>query len=381
MQNPLVITGIGVVSPYGLGLLAWCQGYNRKLEALHVTARLPSEYYRHDRAGEVPAYDPKKHLPIRGFRTMNRLTLHLLLAAELLHRQLRFESLEARRVYFADDKVSLVVGSAGPLQSILDYDLQTIDDPNYVQPGLFPNAVYSVPAGYVAIHKSIKASCITVTNGDTSALDAFNIGIKQVLSGRAELAIVGAAEELTPAYALSIRSLKHKQGEPDPMLSEGAILFSLESSASAARRQNPVYAELLGVSSAYAPDLATGFRACVDLLRHKVAPATFAAITYLYTNHTFEPAVLGLPGVPERRDLGREFGYLGSLQGALALLSVVADRRVAGGTVVLVLTASGEGNCSALLFRKGDDDALASDCDQSRQCATYGGTHFPCSLL
>ncbi|MGP1693653.1 MAG: beta-ketoacyl synthase N-terminal-like domain-containing protein, partial [Giesbergeria sp.] len=278
-------------------------------------------------------------------------TVHLSVTTDFLHQALHFADTEARRAHVADEAVSLIVGSTGPLQSIFEFDLQTIDEPQYVQPGVFPNTVFNVPASYAAIRRSIKGSCLTLTNGETSSLDALALAARQIADGRTQLALVGGAEELTPAYALFMQSLQRTRGDMAAPLAEGVALFALESAAAAKARGQPILAELQAVTGLYCPDRAAGVQECLRRLRSQVGDKALLEIDRVYKNRAVDPEHLGLH-CSSIIDVASQLGDLGSVHGGFALLAALTDPTLPPGAQILIVNASHEGACAACLVRK-----------------------------
>lgn len=352
MAEALAITAAAALTPYGLRTEDFVSGFPRgplafqEEESLGVYLRAAGPVS----AAFVPEYDTRKALNTRAISHFDRLTRHLCVATEMLHEELGFEDLGRRREYVEDERVSMVVGSNGPIQSILAYDLQAIRDPQYVQPGLFPNAVYNVPASYAAIRRSIRGSCITLTNGGTSVVDAFGIALKQVRSGRIDLALVGGAEEVTPAYATYVRALALQQGQTPQPLSEGAYLFCVEEAGKAEARGQAVFAHLLGTASVFCPEAGRGLRECLDRLTTTTGE-DLAALRWVCTDGPVAPSDLGLP-CARIIPLEATLGYLGAMYAAAGVLAVLSDPKVQPGEKALVLCANPEGACGALLLEK-----------------------------
>ncbi|WP_284209313.1 beta-ketoacyl synthase N-terminal-like domain-containing protein, partial [Chitiniphilus shinanonensis] len=230
MDAQLVISAAAALSPYGLGVQALLDGLRTAPPAF---APLEGAYRAEPKLARVPDYDARELLATRSIGNFDRLTLHVCVAAAQLHRAMGLDDPAVRREQLPDERVSLVLGSSGPLQSVLAFDLQAIDEPRYVQPSIYPNVVFNVPASYAAIRHGIRGSCITLTDGDASGLIAFSLAASQLEAGRIDLALVGAAEEATPAYALYRHSLAHAAGQPAAPLVEGAALLALETAAQA----------------------------------------------------------------------------------------------------------------------------------------------------
>jgi len=344
MNAELVITAASALTPYGLGTEAYAQG----MAAAPVPfAPLAGAYSPDAQCARVPDYDARQLLGVRSISAFDRLTLHVCVAVE----QLGFGDTAQRRTQLADDRISLALGSSGPLQSILDFDLQTIQEPRYVQPSIVPNLVFNVPASYAAIRHGIRGSCITLTDGDTSSLKAFAVAAAQLESGRIDLALVGGAEEATPAYALYSAALASAQGHSSPALCEGAAMFAMERAEHAQAAGRASLAGLFGCAHVFSSDdVQAGLAACLAKLRRRFA-APMGAVSVVCAAPEIELDGLALPTcrrvVPAAR-----LGHAGAMSTSLATLHALADKDIAAGETILLLQADREGACAAALLRK-----------------------------
>lgn len=349
MDKKIVITALSVVSPYGLGIEEFSRGYhNSPGYPLSDLISVSSEWGVNKKGALVPDYDLKSYLGRRGLRNLDRLTANLSTAMELIHHELGFEQLDQRRKFFNDEQVSIVLGTPGPIQSIADFDLKTVLEPDLVQPGLFPNVVFNSSASYAAIRKFIKASCVTVTNGEPSSLDAIRIGSSQLLSGRANLAFVGGAIEMTPWHI----ALCAASQEEIPILSEGVLLLSLENANGVLARKAPFLGTVCATTSLFSSDLAKVLKEGLRRISSE-AFSDYESITHVYANRMdLMDEVLDFEHVTIN-DLSERFGYLGPLFGVTALISALVDLSVPQGARILIINTGMEGNLTAALFTKG----------------------------
>lgn len=345
MQAPFVITANSALTPFGIGADAYAQGStpNRK--------PLEGNYATQAEVAMVPDYDAQHLLAVRSVSNFDRLTLHVCVAVDQLHKQLGYADLTTRRQTLADDRMCIVLGSAGPLQSIVDFDLQTIEEPSYVQPSRVPNVVFNVPASYAAIRHGIRGSCITLTDGDSSSLKAFAIAAGQLQFGRIDLAMVGGAEEATPAYAMYRQAMDQFARSSDLPISEGASLFAMETAEHARLAGRSSLAGLFGCAQVFSPnEPQVGLRACLDKLERKF-PQAMAAISIVYFDGEADISELGLSHAINIQ-LEQKLGRTGAMYGSLALLDALTSSEVNDGALILVLQADQAGACVAALFEK-----------------------------
>ncbi len=350
MSHEIVITATAALTPYGLNVSDTVHGLNNgsavcfdESEEMGTYTGMPIK------VAPIPDYNVREMLATRSISSYDRLTRHLLVAVDQLHHDLDFSDHVSRQELAIDERVALVLGSSGSVQSVTDYDLQAIREPQYVQPGLFPNCVFNVPASYAAIRRSIKGSCITLTDGDVSSLVALTVAMRQLRSGRMDLVFAGGAEELTPAYALHRTAQAAKYHEPSPSISETAVLFALEPIEAAEKRNRCPLAVIKAAAHVYYPEPQAGLHACLAELQRQVGKDV-SDVKWLYAEDGIDTDILGLAA--RKLQLKDKLGHCGAVYGAAAVLAGLSHPDILPGDTVLVLSTDPNGACAALLFEK-----------------------------
>lgn len=235
----IVITGSGVISPWGVGTEAFAKGLQEGRPALGPVPGCSTA------AGGVADFDATALLGRRrGLRQLDRTSLLLAGAAQL--------ALGGGHAHLtAREDCGVAIGSTfGTITSILEFDLSTLrDGPRYVSPLAFPNTVLNAPAARVAGLFGIRGANTTVSTGETSGVEAIIYALEWIRAGRARGVLAGSGFGLSPVLA---------EGFETP-LGEGAALFVLEAPAPAAHAQTGV--RVAGFGTAF---LAEGCN-CVSL--------------------------------------------------------------------------------------------------------------------
>lgn len=353
MKDTIWITGMGLTTAYGVGNDTFSEQYNSDETSIKALTIFENGNYQRDTAAEVRDFDPAKVLGRRGMRNYDRATKLLMVASEILHQNLGFEDLEKRREHFDDNEVSISVGTLGSIKSIFDFDMDTIKQPEYVQPGLFPNTVYCAPASYAAIRRGVKEACVTINNDEPSSLYAFDCGMGHLRTGRAKQAIVGATEEISEIYALALQKIHESRGRRGPILGEGAGLFSLELAETAEARGAKPLAEVLAVSTCYCPDKQDGYENNIKRLSAQVGESVMAEIDHMMSAQKRDlDEEAPLTASPTKHKLYPKLGFLNGLTGAMAVAAALVDEDIEAGSLILINNASEEGNHASLLIRK-----------------------------
>lgn len=269
-MKPLAITGVGVVSPIGIGRAQWRAALNDPASAAHkafsgTPTVLSPEKVPNALAAEVWGFDPALTLGDKGLRNFDRLTKLMIVAAK--------EALEdsglkrdGAHVVTTGDRVGVAVATAyGSLDVMTELNLVAeLEDPRFLNPNRFPNTVANSSAGYVAIWEDLRAPNVTVVDGNCGALDAVLAAETHLACRRADAFIVGGGEVLSEPLFLAFRKLgllaeagdncQPGYGESVGVrLAEGAAFLCVENLAMAEQRKARVLAEIVGYGSAFEP--------------------------------------------------------------------------------------------------------------------------------
>jgi len=255
----IVITGIGVVSPIGIGKEAFWQGLKEGRSGIKPVTLFDTSTTRSKLAAEITNFKPEEILGSTGLKNMDRTTKLALCAAKLALGDANFQVSEENAV-----DTGVVLGSTnGSVYSVSEFDKKALrDGPYTVNPALFPNLVMCSAPSQVAIKFGIKGLSSTVASGFNSGFSAVQYGINMMRNGHVKYALVGSVEELCEQTYKAFHQLRllsgSKEGEDElsaPLdrrrngfvMGEGAVIFMLETLETAKERKVKVYAEISGV--------------------------------------------------------------------------------------------------------------------------------------
>jgi len=258
IKERIVITGIGVVAPNGIGKEEFWENCFAGVSGIKPITLFDASSYRCRYAGEISDFHPEKYLGPKGLRNLDRTTLLSLVAAQLAIEDAQLEVTDANR-----NDIGVVLGSTmGSVHSISEFDKEGLrEGPRYVNPALFPNTVINSPASQVAIRFGLRGLNATISTGFTASLDAIGYALDMLRLGRAKTLLVGGVEELCIQTFLGFYKLgflaTSQNGAPPPyapfgteqrgtLLGEGAVFVVLERLEEANARGATIHAELLG---------------------------------------------------------------------------------------------------------------------------------------
>lgn len=256
-----VVTGLGVVSPNGIGKDRFWAGVRAGESGIGKISLFDATAYRCRHAGEVMNFTPAEYLGSKGLRNLDRTTLLALVAAKMA---LDDAGLTAGSADLSG--IGVVLGSTmGSVHSISEFDKEGLrEGPRYVNPAQFPNTVINSPASQVAIRFGLRGLNATISTGFTAGLDALGYALDMLRLGRASALLVGGVEELCLQtflgfYKLGLLATSNngtapRLGNGGTLLGEGAAFFMLETLDAAQARRATIYARVLGHASQFHPD-------------------------------------------------------------------------------------------------------------------------------
>ncbi len=266
MPDPVVVTGLGVVTPLGTGKAAFARNLFdgrsgiRPISAFD-TARFPSRL-----GAEAQGFNPKDHISIKNRRRMDRLSLMATASARMALEDAGLTITAANR-----DRVGIILGVAFGSTDVAARFMETLftEGPRLVNPILVPNTVMNAPAGHAAIEIGFRGINATVNHREASAETALAYAAAEIRNGRADVMLAGGAdifsafffEILTHFKALSPGKGEDEEARPFDrrrngfVVGEGAGVVCLESLTHARQRGATPYCEIggWGLSSSPAP--------------------------------------------------------------------------------------------------------------------------------
>ena len=394
-MRPLAITGVGLVSPLGIGFPDFRDAMNRHAELgdgafLRESTVLSPEKIPQPHAAEVASFDPTPFLGSKGLRNHDRLTLFLLVAAKQALQDAGLKHNGEHKVY-SPSRVGLCSATAyGSLDAINELVMVAeLEDPRFMNPNRFPNTVINSAAGYVSIWEDLRAPNITVVDGNCGSLDVMLNAETHLSHSRADAFLVGGGEVLSDPLYLAFRKLdilaengrvfRPGSAEGQGMrLGEAAVYFCVEREEDATKRGFDRYGRVIGYGNAFEPPESDAV--VVHASQKSIERTISAALVDAGLKASDIDGVCGsLNGVPvfDRAELaaieavlgrdvpvvapksvyGETFGSGGALATAVALawLSGAAVGPLAQGTMknkpstLLVLAVGFYGNVSAII--------------------------------
>ncbi|MEE9200975.1 MAG: beta-ketoacyl-[acyl-carrier-protein] synthase family protein [Candidatus Brocadiales bacterium] len=279
MGDRIVVTGISVISPVGVGKESFWENLQNGVSGIRPVSLFDVDGYSSKNAGEIPDFDPTIYLGKKGIRHFDRTSLLVTAAASLC-----VEDGKLKGVYEEDD-LGIIFGSTfGSIDSISSFDMEALaEGPNYVNPMAFPNTVLNAPASRASIFCQAKGVNTTISTGESSGVDAVICAADFLRLGRIKAVLAGGGHGLTKEVFRSSSRAKVLSGSRNAgsdeicapfdkrrngiVLGEGVAVLLLECLEDAQARGARIYAEIKGSGTSFNPvrgggkDLEGGVRA------------------------------------------------------------------------------------------------------------------------
>ncbi len=260
-QHRVVVTGLGVLAPNGIGLDAFWQSLLKCKSGIGLITLFDSTDFPVRIAGEVKDFDIRKF--ISGQVKANRLGRHTQLALAATHFAIRHARLE-RAVLEACEPVPVIIGVSTSAIEVIERGKETMTShgPSRVSPYIVSACQPHAIASAISESLGISTRATTVSTACPAGLDAISIAVESIRHGRAEIAITGGADApinpLTVACFGATGLVPKDSSDPEKLsrpfdrdrqggiLAEGAGILILENLEHALARGATPLAEISG---------------------------------------------------------------------------------------------------------------------------------------
>jgi 3-oxoacyl-[acyl-carrier-protein] synthase II len=255
----VAVTGVGLVSPLGVGTAENWQGLLAGKSGIGLITRFDTTEYPAKIAGEVKGFNPLDYVDKKEVKKSDTF-IHFALAAArfaLEDSGLRIDAANA-------DRVGVVIGSGIGGLPLIEATHKTLLEkgPSRVSPFFIPGQIVNLAAGQVSIHHGAKGPSTSPATACTTGLHAIGDAYRFIQADEADAMIAGGTEAVITPLAMAgfcaMRALSTRNDEPEKasrpwdaqrdgfVMGEGCGIVILEEMESAKRRGAPIYAEVVG---------------------------------------------------------------------------------------------------------------------------------------
>jgi len=266
MYSRIVITGIGVVSPNGIGKEPFCRAVLAGKSGVKRISRFdPSSLPVHI-AGEIPEFDELAWVDARERKHVSRV-VPLAIAAST--EAIRDAGLDVSAMSMEEKReIGVILGSGGGAQEFSEEQYRLWHSGHVKQVSLFciPSGTMGTISSEISMRFGFRGYSHVVTAGCTSSTDAIGYACQHIQAGVQPMVLAGGVDSpITPGiikgYTL-LRALTQSWNDAPGrasrpfsadrdgfVLAEGSWMFMLEDYEHARARGARIYAEIAGYAA------------------------------------------------------------------------------------------------------------------------------------
>jgi len=255
----VVITGMGVVSPFGVGLDLFWDNLAKGNSGIKPLTLFDPTNHPVKFGGECSGFDPELYLDKKEAKKMDRYTQLAMVASieAMKDSGLDIEKIDSTRfgVY-----VGSAAGGMGTIEK--NHDVMLNKGPTKCSPYTVPMMIVDIAAGRISIMFNAKGPNKCIVTACATASHCLGDAFRSIVYGDADIMLAGGSEApLTPlamAGFACARTLSRRNEEPQKasrpfdkdrdgfVMTEGAGIFVLEEMEHALARGAKIYGEFVG---------------------------------------------------------------------------------------------------------------------------------------
>jgi 3-oxoacyl-[acyl-carrier-protein] synthase II len=258
-RRRVVITGIGLVSPLGIGIEANWSKLIQGQSGIGPITRFDVSAFPTKIAGEVKNFNGEDFISKKELRKMDPFLQYGLGAARLAFDDAKLEIPPEKA-----ERVGVITGCGlGGLTTIEYYHKILLESgPKKISPFFIPMLIGNMAPGLISIYHNAKGPNLSIQTACAAGTHAVGLAFHMIRNGLADAMITGGVEAtITPVCIAgfnAMRALSTRNAEPEKasrpferdrdgfVPGEGAAIIILEELGMALERGAKIYAEVIG---------------------------------------------------------------------------------------------------------------------------------------
>lgn len=255
----VVVTGLGVISPLGIGLEQNWEALSNGRSGIGRITRFDTTDYPSKIAGEVKSFNPEDYIAKKEIKKMDTF-LHYALAAGTM-------AVDNAALSITDEnaeRIGVLVGSGlGGLETIERYHTLLLNDgPKKISPFFVPMLIVNLAPGHISMHFGCKGPNSSVVTACATGNHSIGTAFHMIQRGDADGMIAGGVEATITPLAVggfcAMKALSTRNETPEQasrpfeknrdgfIIAEGAGILVMEELETAKKRGAPIHAEIIG---------------------------------------------------------------------------------------------------------------------------------------
>ncbi|MCC6026494.1 MAG: beta-ketoacyl-ACP synthase II [Caldimicrobium sp.] len=258
MERRVVVTGLGCVSPLGIGVDETWKGIVEGRSGITRITKFDASNLPSQIAGEVKNFKPQDFMPEKLVSRVDTFIQYAIASARMALEDAKLVDVEL------GDRAGVIIGVGMGGVGQVEHYTRILDERGYkrVTPFFIPMIIPNMAAGQVAILFGAKGPNLAVCTACAAGNHAIGEAYRMIKNGLIDIAICGGTESLitplTVAGFAVMKALSTRNDEPEKasrpfdakrdgfVIAEGAGILVLEELTHAQKRGAKVYAELIG---------------------------------------------------------------------------------------------------------------------------------------
>ncbi|MGB4704204.1 MAG: beta-ketoacyl-ACP synthase II [Candidatus Saccharicenans sp.] len=259
LRRRVVITGIGLVTPLGLGVESNWQALLEGRSGIGLISRFDTTHFKTKIAGEIKNFEVQQFIDRKEARKMDLFIQYAIAAAELAVQDSGID-----RELLRGERTGVYVGSGiGGIGTIEETHRVLLEKgPERVSPFFIIQTIINEAPGHISIRYGSSGPNMSNATACSTAAHAIGEAFRMIQLGIVDRMIAGGAEApITPlsvAGFSTMKALSERNDEPEKasrpfdaqrdgfVMSEGAGVLLLEELGCALKRGARIYAEIAG---------------------------------------------------------------------------------------------------------------------------------------
>lgn len=259
MKKRVVVTGMGAITPVGIGVNEFWQSLLAGKSGITKCTRFDASEYATQIAGEVKDFEPGNYMDKKEARRMDRNTQFAIASAKMAIEDSGLNLDQEDR-----NRIGTLIGTGiGGMETLHDqYKTLFEKGPNRVSPFFVPMMIANMASGQTSITFGLQGPCTCVVTACATATNSIGEAFKIIQRGDADVMVCGGTEATISQAAMAgfcaMKAMSTRNDEPEKasrpfeagrdgfVMGEGSGVVVIETLDHALARGARIYAELIG---------------------------------------------------------------------------------------------------------------------------------------
>ncbi len=255
----MVVTGIGAVTPIGIGKEAFFEGLRTSRNGIARVSAFEPDAYRTQMAGEVRDFAVEDFMSEREAHRLARFAQFSVACAKMALEDAGLDVSENIR-----DRTGVIMGCGIGGLDVTEAQVKLVHShgPRRISPFFIPMMIPNMASGQIAIFTGARGPNLTVTTACAASMHAVGEAFRTIQRGDADVMLAGGTEaSISPAGFggfCALRAMSQRNDQPHAasrpfdkgrdgfVMGEGAFVLILETPEHALARGARPYAEIAG---------------------------------------------------------------------------------------------------------------------------------------